>query len=553
MESEGTKKRRKVRFLPPARLKWGGESKGESRDTTLWVDKYAPQNTDELCVAPKKLIEVRSWIEKRSPSEKMLILVGNPGIGKSTMVKLLAKEFDLALHEWSDSYSSRGDNYERISVEQISPLRSFEEFLQRTGAGFRSLMRSGNRISDNKSIILLDELPNLHGSDAEANFRELLNQHLEVTNVPTVMIFSDVYEGQHKPADLERLIDPKYLYSNYVEIVRLHSVTKAKMKKACFTICKLEKIQPPDWEEFNLECNGDIRHAIMTLQLRGKNNVRNAQENRDIKLSTFHALGKILYAKRQKVSVENGERPPLEFNPEKVMEDSEMGLGGALTFLGYHCPEFFNDIVELSDAFDRFSDAANLLDLNIDSPTRQANAIFPNGYVASLAGRAIADANKHPASSTFRALSAPKVFEAYRKARANRLTMLQLCKRLTVGSGKLSLDTNIGGSRTFITDHLPLMKIILPNEINSALGTLYSFVIPNQSGRLSTTEDLDSKIMVEQAEILAEDDIVDDDDDSIDQVRFSTVAAIKITQSESDDGKETRAVAIPHDIIVIDD
>jgi MoxR-like ATPase len=106
----------------------------------------------------------------------MLILVGNPGIGKSTMVKLLAKEFDLALHEWSDSYSSRGDNYERISVErisveQISPLRSFEEFLQRTGAGFRSLMRSGNRISDNKSIILLDELPNLHGSDAEANFR----------------------------------------------------------------------------------------------------------------------------------------------------------------------------------------------------------------------------------------------------------------------------------------------------------------------------------------------------------------------------------------------
>jgi cell cycle checkpoint protein len=393
------------------------------------------------------------------------------------------------------------------------------------------------------------------------------------------MIFSDVYEGQHKPADLERLIDPKYLYSNYVEIVRLHSVTKAKMKKACFTICKLEKIQPPDWEEFNLECNGDIRHAIMTLQLRGKNNVRNAQENRDIKLSTFHALGKILYAKRQKVSVENGERPPLEFNPEKVMEDSEMGLGGALTFLGYHCPEFFNDIVELSDAFDRFSDAANLLDLNIDSPTRQANAIFPNGYVASLAGRAIADANKHPASSTFRALSAPKVFEAYRKARANRLTMLQLCKRLTVGSGKLSLDANIGGSRTFITDHLPLMKIILPNgryttyrvveglssvtltylqfvvvsEINSALGTLYSFVIPNQSGRLSTTEDFDSKIMVEQAEILAEDDIVDDDDDSIDQVRFSTVAAIKITQSESDDGKETRAVAIPHDIIVIDD
>jgi len=97
------------------------------------------------------------------------------------------------------------------------------------------------------------------------------------------------------------------------------------------------------------------------------------------------------------------------------------------------------------------------------------------------------------------------------------------------------------------------LQFVIVSEINSALGTLYSFVIPNQSRRLSTTEDLDSKIMVEQAEILADDDIVDDDDDSIDQVRFSTVAAIKITQSESDDGKETRAVAIPHELIVIDD
>jgi cell cycle checkpoint protein len=115
--------------------------------------------------------EVRCWIETRSPSEKMLILIGSPGVGKSTLVRLLAKELDWTLHEWSDSYSNKNDPLGPISVEQISPLRSFEEFLQRTGAGFRSLIGAECRASTAKSIILLDELPNLYNAEAEKNFR----------------------------------------------------------------------------------------------------------------------------------------------------------------------------------------------------------------------------------------------------------------------------------------------------------------------------------------------------------------------------------------------
>ena len=76
----------------------------------------------------------------------------------------------------------------------------------------------------------------------------------------------------------------------------------------------------------------------------------------------------------------------------------------------------------------------------------------------------------------------------------------------------------------------------------------------SQSRLLSPVPSIDNCDAINLSIVSSEsDDIVDDDDDSIDQVRFSTVAAIKITQSESDDGKETRAVAIRHDIIVIDD
>lgn len=189
MESKGKNKRRRATFPPPTRLTWGGGSNVEAtirniQDTTIWVDKYAPQNIDDLCVAPKKVQEVRSWMETRSPSKKFLILVGSPGIGKSTMVRLLAKHSDATLHEWSDSYSNN-NNFPcgTLSVEQISPLKSFEEFLHRCGAGFTPMVRSGRFASINKSIILLDELPNLYNSEAEENFRcvAIILQYFSIT------------------------------------------------------------------------------------------------------------------------------------------------------------------------------------------------------------------------------------------------------------------------------------------------------------------------------------------------------------------------------------
>jgi len=50
----------------------------------LWVDKYKPQRVDQLVVAPKKISEIRQFLESFSPSSyapKLLILTGSPGIG----------------------------------------------------------------------------------------------------------------------------------------------------------------------------------------------------------------------------------------------------------------------------------------------------------------------------------------------------------------------------------------------------------------------------------------------------------------------------------------
>lgn len=90
-----------------------------------------------------------------------------------------------------------------------------------------------------------------------------------------------------------------------------------------------------------------------------------------------------------------------------------------------------------------------------------SDSAFPGGYVGSIAGRAVAHANRHPAPRSFRPLSAPKIFEVIRNQRANVTTMEQLCKRLSM-SDRMPLDTNLGGSQTFVADRLPFMRTIAP-------------------------------------------------------------------------------------------
>ena len=128
------------------------------------------------------------------------------------------------------------------------------------------------------------------------------------------------------------------------------------------------KIPSTFLEELHLNSGGDVRHAIMTLQLQstGLQSLvptasRSSRDNeRDKKLSTFHALGKMLYAKR-KIDGDSGMQV-LAFDPEKILARSDLGVAGSLRFLEYHSPDFFTEVEDLGDAYALFSDAATLLD-----------------------------------------------------------------------------------------------------------------------------------------------------------------------------------------------
>ena len=167
---------------PPPRLAWGGGEIGKTaslkkskekpliarrnhrrmgqQSAVLWTEKHRPRNTQDLCVAPKKVGEFRETL-LLDGGGGLCVLVGSPGIGKSTMVRLVAKDVGMEIKEWTEEPHS-GTYLHGVDMEQASPLNDFEDFLKRS---------SFNLTGGTKSVVLIDELPNLHGEHLQQRFR----------------------------------------------------------------------------------------------------------------------------------------------------------------------------------------------------------------------------------------------------------------------------------------------------------------------------------------------------------------------------------------------
>ncbi|KAJ2128943.1 RFC checkpoint protein Rad17, partial [Coemansia sp. RSA 678] len=186
-----TKKRRALTDRPRLRLTQpthapiikdiaGGENQ-------LWWQRYEPHTADELAVHKKRVDEVRDWLMAAGQAvdgHRVLVLEGPAGAGKSTCVRVLARDLGLNIVEWENPsdvrLSAAGD------AMGAGVVRAFGDFLaqaQRYGA-------AGAR------MVLVDDLPNVaHGATRDA-FNSAVNRFAAVPareSCPMVIIVSDVH------------------------------------------------------------------------------------------------------------------------------------------------------------------------------------------------------------------------------------------------------------------------------------------------------------------------------------------------------------------------
>lgn len=110
-------------------------------DTRPWAERFAPLNLEELAVHKRKVADVRQWLEdviSGRRRQRLLLLKGAAGTGKTATVQLLSKDMNLDILEWrnpvgsmasSDGSLSMAAQFEDLWVEEVD-LGSWKSLLR---------------------------------------------------------------------------------------------------------------------------------------------------------------------------------------------------------------------------------------------------------------------------------------------------------------------------------------------------------------------------------------------------------------------------------------
>eukprot|EP00026_Physarum_polycephalum_P001165 Phypoly_transcript_01166.p1 GENE.Phypoly_transcript_01166~~Phypoly_transcript_01166.p1 ORF type:complete len:1007 (+),score=264.12 Phypoly_transcript_01166:548-3568(+) len=488
----------------------------------LLAEKYEPTTEQELAVQPKKIAEVRKWIRDTLDSlqanvkyaPRMLVLTGPCGAGKTALLRVLAKEVNCEICEWiTPPVTVKKNSEDSLTVPYMPRLQEFQKWLRFAGLS-QGLFAAANK------ILLIEDMPFLADVAKTDEFRETIREFLRTTRYPLVFILSDTYMGN---SAVNTILSHDILESPMVSHIGVNAVTAPKAKKAIERIVRGENLEitPSQIESIIHDNEGDVRAIINSLQFfcvgrepkekpkKGKAKAKEKQEKpkekesvqtflgcRDISLSLFHALGKILYNKRLPETDPNADiesslyRPPMENVPEQVIERVHVEPSMFNMFLHQNYPDFFTDVDDISEALLYLSDADRLA-----KPWEDSATFGP--FVASVAARGFQYAQTHEFERKFLPLKKPQLIETMRTRDSNCQAAYDIMKKevynfnAQIPRGDQEMPAIcIAPSNVLLTEILPFMhKILSPfvsNFRDSAVMTKF-FPAKNSPSSLPPT------------------------------------------------------------------
>lgn len=213
-----------------------------------WTEKYRPESLDDIIGNPSAVKEMRAWAaswEIGIPKKRAMVLIGSPGIGKTSSAIALARDMGWSPVELNASDQRTGDIIRNIALR---------------GAYSNTFGDDGTYLSTKdggRKLIILDEADNLFGN-ADRGAMPAINELIKTTKQPVILIVNDFFALSKKSSAVK---------TDTIQVTFRKPVARS-IVSALNVIIKNEGItvEPSVVERVAENANGDMRAAVRDLE-----------------------------------------------------------------------------------------------------------------------------------------------------------------------------------------------------------------------------------------------------------------------------------------------
>ncbi len=213
-----------------------------------WTETFRPQSLDDVRGNPKAVSTLRDWARawnEGKPGKKAVVLMGPPGVGKTSAALALAQDMGWGLVEMNASDQRTGDAIRQVALRAsyFNTFTSEGEYLSTADGG--------------RKLIVLDEADSLFGREDRGAVPAIV-ELIKDTRQPVILIVNDFYGLSRRSSSIK----------THTIQIRFNRPRASETAKVLASIARQKGVQASSGALMAIaeSARGDIRAAVRDLE-----------------------------------------------------------------------------------------------------------------------------------------------------------------------------------------------------------------------------------------------------------------------------------------------